>query len=210
MRVTLVKFILILALQFAWVTVYAKEIESPMQYIISVRHISTIGKQEFHQDYNHIHRYHTKRYHDTINRQDVKVLEGKTVFIQLAHLHPVLKHVGRYQEAFHAGIAYQDVSSGFVVTPNSYADKVRIKLDYQQQMMSRESAVRIEKQLFSTDILVPLGAWYSLAKIDHVSPRQESTIYTSDEQPDVFANIEIKIDKVMNGNLLDDKFNTDI
>ena len=129
----------------------------------------------------------------------IRVIEGGQAFIAAGEIRPyehrtIIKH--RYGVSVYDSVDYQDVTSGFYVTPRlSGNDRVSLQVQPHYRTVNEERSGTIDVQEADTTLDAKLGEWIQIGGIDTDAKSKDSGILsTSRNSSSIRSEIYIKID----------------
>ncbi len=129
----------------------------------------------------------------------IRVIEGGQTFIAAGEIRPyehrtIIKH--RYGVSVYDNIDYQDVTSGFYVTPRlSGNDRVSLQVQPHYRTVNEERSGTIDVQEADTTLEAKLGEWIQIGGIDtDVKSKDSGILSTSRNSSNIRSEIYIKVD----------------
>lgn len=136
---------------------------------------------------------------DRDSQHMIRVIEGGQAFIAAGEIRPyehrtIIKH--RYGVSVYDSVDYQDVTSGFYVTPRlSGKDRVSLQVQPHYRTVNEERSGTIDVQEADTTLDAKLGEWIQIGGIDTDAKSKDSGILsTSRNSSNIRSEIYIKVD----------------
>ncbi|MFK7815008.1 MAG: hypothetical protein AB8B92_01615 [Gammaproteobacteria bacterium] len=129
----------------------------------------------------------------------IRVIEGGQAFITAGEIRPyehrtIIKH--SYGVSIYDSVDYQDVTSGFYVTPRLTGNgKVSLQVKPHYRTVNEENAGTIDVQESDTTVETKLGEWVKIGGIDTDAKSKDGGILsTSRNSNNIRSEIFIKVD----------------
>lgn len=129
----------------------------------------------------------------------IRVIEGGQAFITAGEIRPyehrtIIKH--RHGVSVYDSVDYQDVTSGFYVTPRLTGNgKVSLQVQPHYRTVNEERAGTVDVQEANTTLETRLGEWVQIGGIDTDANSKDSGILsTSRNSSNIRSEIYLKVD----------------
>ena len=129
----------------------------------------------------------------------VRVIEGGKAFIAAGEIRPyehrtIVRH--RHGVSIYDSVDYQDVTSGFYVTPRLTGNgSVSLQVQPHYRSVSDEDSGTIDVQEADTMITAKLGQWVQIGGVDtDTKSRDKGILSTSRSESDRQSTIYVKVD----------------
>jgi hypothetical protein len=126
--------------------------------------------------------------------QKIKVLDGKSAYVSADQSFPVVGYA--YSASDIPGIRYEQLSSGYVVTPHLVNDSVELKIKGQKQNFNSLDNSKIDTAMLETTVKIPVGEWVSVSQLltaDHMDESDDNTVYSTRTTTTPTIDIDVKV-----------------
>ena len=130
--------------------------------------------------------------------QQVRVLSGNSAFIQTGKTMPVPQQqiiINGRKTIVSRSVHYQDVSTGFYVTPRVVGNQVSLEISAHRQKLQNRRLGLIDDLQVSTSVHGLLGEWIELGTVEEITNSNQSGILsrqseTTTDSQHVFVKVD--------------------